>query len=226
MSGIMSHKPTIALQISGQQRYGKYFPQLLEAFDGFDVDIYIHNWTGIYVEQDIVRAYPDVYDIVIEDQIQFDIPKDWKKMIPEPYGSPIFNLVSMCYGIYQANLLRIKSGIKYDYVARARSDIRLVGFRSDYWASQNVIDVGIRPHFLPVGRPEIQDQFAIGTPETMNIYSELYNNLQKFHDCGGQFHPETFFYWWLKSNNITMLEETFKVEMEKIEIPRELRSIF
>jgi hypothetical protein len=214
----------IALQISGQQRYGDFFPQLLSAFDGCDLDIFVHNWSGPRSEEELRDLIgPQLVGLAVEPQIAFEVPPEWKKLVPQ--GSSIFNLVSMTYGIREANRLRVESGRDYDAVVRARSDIRLLGPITIPPAP--LIELGKRPYFLPFGKPEIQDQFAIGDPAVMDLYAGLYDHLGDFHAEGRKFHPETYFAWWLHKCGIVVSEDSgLIVQMDKIEMARELRAVY
>ena len=226
----------VAVQISGQQRYGEFFPHFAESMNVFgSVDFFFHHWDGPRTNDEISALVPTnhaVRAIKSEPQIEFQINPEWKMLIP--VGSSIFNLVSMTYGIQEANKLRLEyekaAGAEYDLVIRARPDIRLVDFPSDStWLAQmpeRTVFVGKRPHYLPAHKPEIQDQVAIGRADTMNIYSGLFGALDRFHAEGRKFHPETYFHWWLSSNGIAMNETVFSPEMEKVKIRREDRAVY
>jgi hypothetical protein len=215
----------LALQISGQQRYGDYLPQLLQAFDAYEVDIFVHNWVGPRDESELRKLIGgNVVDIKLEEQVQFVIPPEWKKI--HWCGTTIFNLVSMTYGIREVNRMRQESGNQYDFVVRSRSDVRLVGFQPVSRMTDDIILVGNRPWYLPRERRELQDQFAFGTPAAMDKYCGLYDNLQRFHDEGREFHPETYFQWWVTTAGLEAIENYFDVQLEKIEVPREARAVY
>ena len=166
----------VALQISGQQRYGAYWPQLLSTLEQFDHDIFIHNWEGPRDETQLRTIVGQHAMIQLEPQIQFEVPKEWRKTDPEPYGSPIFNLMSMTYGIQAANKLRQASGNNYDIVIRARSDHRII-LPDPLEMAPNTIEVGRRPYYLRTGTARVQDQFAIATPAMMDVYAEQHDQM-------------------------------------------------
>lgn len=223
----------IAVQLSGQQRYGSHFPQFVDSLKHFSqVDYFVHHWDGPRTEQELKDLIPNVVAIKTEPQIKFEPDPKWTLLYS--VGSSIFNLMSMCYGIKEANALRTQyeqeTGTQYDLVIRIRPDLRLTNLpQYTSWfetKAENTLLVGERPHYLPVGRPEIQDQIAIGTPDEINRYATLYDGLPKYHEHGFRYHPESYFYWWLTGQGLKFDETGFKPEIENVHLAREQRAIY
>jgi len=196
----------VALQISGQQRYSDYFAELLESFKVFpDLDVFFHHWHGPR-DESVIRSlvhHGQVRSIKIEPQINFQPPLDWQ---PVPHTITIFNMMSAAYSIKAVNQLRLdyekETGTTYDLVIRARADIRMICLPQDIsWYDR----IGRMMLFLPargniLGENQINDQFAMGKPETINLYAQLFDNFQKFHDIGRKFQPEQILYWHVVDN--------------------------
>ena len=210
----------VAVQLSGQQRYGDYLQILFHAMRVFDqIDIFAHHWAEPRSQQEVesllrgIKTHPNakIGKVEVEPQVDFEIKPHWKT-----HGHPIFNIMSMVYSIKQANLLRTtyehEHGETYDLVIRARPDIGLFEFPQDQtWFSaiqEGVIYVGRRPFNIMSNPKAIQDQVAIARPSTMNIYSQLYSRLDDFFDEGNILGPEILFYWWLIEKNHFPINET------------------
>lgn len=106
----------VAIQISGQQRYGEFFAQFLASMSIFDdIDFFVHHWEGPRSADEIAAIVPNIRSISIEQQKQFEVKPEWSLLHPQ--GSSIFNLMSMTYGIWAANELRrsyqVQTGKQY-----------------------------------------------------------------------------------------------------------------
>lgn len=218
----------VALQISGQQRYGEYWPEFLKCFSLVDCDVFIHNWDGPRSHRQLEVIAPNVKTVVTEPQKIFHPKKEWTLLHPQ--GSSIFNLMSMTYGMQRVNRMRLEyeytTGIEYDVVIRARSDIKLWGWRHMFVVPENTVQVGDRPDYLPVGKKEMQDQIAMGRPDVMNYYSDMYDGFDEFFDEGRKFHPESYFWWWMERKGISIDESGWETQLEKIEMRREMRAVY
>lgn len=229
----------VAVQISGRQRYGTYFAEFQNALATTfgPVDFFIHNWSDKRSAAEITNLvqFPHkVAKIEVVPQIPFFIDPKWDRA----HGTA-FNVVSMLYGIQAVNKLRhdyqTETGAAYDLVIRARSDIKLVGFPVDpTWLTADddlQVYVGKRPHYLPKNLPEVQDQFAIGRPEAMDVYANMYDGIkadfEPLHpNSKTKFHPETYVFWWLYNNMVSMDETTFSVLLENDHIDRKQRATY
>ncbi len=229
----------VAVQISGRQRYGKYFGEFQNtlATTFGSVDYFIHNWHDQRMTSDIIKLiqFPhNVKDVQLEPQKPFFVDPKWL----HPYGN-VFNVISMIYGVQQVNEMRKAyeetSGTKYDLVIRARSDIKVADFPIDptWIMSQpdNTVFVGIRPHYLPAHLEEVQDQIAIGKPAAMDIYASMYDGIKvPFEPLAKgskpKFHPETYVCWWLKKHGVVINEDQFSTLLENDHIDRKQRATY
>lgn len=217
----------IALCLSGQPRYFKSgYEQIKKVIlDVYDVDCFVHTWWDSsfentqmefspqltygrkYVwEKDTLELIKNLYSpkkILSEKQIEFKT-FDWCN-----YGlcTPM-NLHSMFYSIMMSNNLKKKyeesENFKYDVVIRCRFDINF----KNYKLNLNTIDLDrlnaftIRPS--PLGYPIINDQFAVSSSQIMDIYSDVYTNLEKYSTSNefGAFVGEGVLSHHLYNNNV------------------------
>lgn len=120
--------------------------------------------------------------------------------------------ISMHYSIHKANELKKnferENNITFDWVIRMRTDS---DFRS------NVLDVRNLQHNLNIPSGEdwsdsgINDQFAIGRSNTMDLYSNLYNNFHYTQSI--KYYPERILFLHLKNMNITPTRIDFPVRI-------------
>lgn len=228
-------KPSVkvALQISGMQRYGLYFPYLLQALHRAygSVDIFAHHWEGPYSLDEIrEKCGPErLRALQIEPRREFPIDPAWKV---RPEQTPIYNVVSMVASIKAANDLRrmheALTGEHYDLAIRARSDILLDNMPLDpAWAlavPEGTIRLGARPEYLRDMPLAVQDQIAFARPADMDRYSELYDNLPAFHaeDPENIYHPESYFGWSLRKSGLVIEESGFRPLLERAHLhPRD-----
>jgi len=194
----------IAICISGQARnYEKGYQELKKWFlDKYDCDIYIHTWK----DKKIIRSNFDEnftpshsYELNDNDfdqilklyqpkahyfqyPIKFDI-NDIKGKLNRRFN----NLMSAAYSIQACYDLVKESGIKYDLVIRYRFDLQFTD-----WVSpdcQFLTDITqLDPTYIHAfkyhvengieGRPgEIDDLFAIGGMNVMEVYSNYFSYL-------------------------------------------------
>ena len=229
----------VAVQISGRQRYGKYFGdfQTTMATTFGSVDYFIHNWSDSRSadELKVLVQFPhNAKTIVVEPQKPFFVDPKWL----HPYGN-VFNVISMIYGVQQVNEQRkayeAENGFQYDLIVRARSDIKATEFPVDpAWIMDqpdNKIFVGIRPHYLPESLAEVQDQVAFGKPAAMDIYASMYSGVKvPFEPLAKRskpkFHPETYVCWWCKKHGLEIDESTFTTLLENDHIDRTKRATY
>lgn len=193
-------KGKIAVCISGEPRTFKACHQSLAAFlSGYDVDYYIHCWSDQYAEE-LIKYYPGAH-INTEDRPDFHTleldgltklgVKDFGDGIKVPYANP--NLYPMWYSVKRAFELIAASGkqaSEYKFIVRTRFD--------NFFPKRLGIDP-TRPNAIYVdpnygGYGGFGDQFAIGTPQAMAKYSQLFDWLEQsftYDFKGLKFHPET-----------------------------------
>ena len=111
-----------------------------------------------------------------------------------------FKIVSMWYGMKEANALRKASGESYAAVVRVRPDLKFV-HPFDAVEKLEQAREGQRAKgrdFLGLLVPSIDswgglnDQLAIATPEAMDAYASVYDHAPEFFQAGEQLAPEPY----------------------------------
>ena len=205
------------------------------------VKVFIHTWkikdknsflktvSGLeHKEEDKIietnLSFLDNYDyekLVIENyeecKSRFKIILDKLKFVPSTDEEDIeprndIGPISMHYSIYNANKLKIEyekeNNITFDWVIRMRTD-------SDF--KYDVLDLKMLDCDLNIPSGEdwsdtgINDQFAIGKSDIMNLYSSLYKNLYTVQSS--KYYPERMLYLHLKNMNITASRINFPVRI-------------
>jgi hypothetical protein len=171
----------IALCFSGQARafqkgYEYYKRNLL---DHFDVDVYIHTWK-FPEEDELIRLYnTKAYETQVPPLGDYD---NKYTNTPNAQKHPPRFTYRMIYSMYQCSQL-IQG--QYDWVIKARTDYAL-----------NVVipfnELDNTKLYIPNCRmvPERDfgnDQFALGSQETMMKYMSTYINIDKYYNAGNQF---------------------------------------
>jgi hypothetical protein len=193
----------IALCLSGQIRS---FDLVKESWKKFflkkDIDIFCHTYhkydnskyTNFYNYDD-----PNDYGSFGESKLE-DI-LDTFKPIYFSYEPPHFheNSKSMFYSIYQSNYLKRSyentRAFKYDVVIRSRYDLL---FHSDPIIERNeYLNIIHRPG----GTGGINDWYAYGSSEIMDIYSNIFEEYQN-EDCIKALGPEKLLGDHIKKNDI------------------------
>ena len=176
----------LAIVLIGQPRSVKIGYESLKNFylDKYECDIFSHTW---FDKQFPLSLYGEIINLykpkkfLVEEQIIFD-KLDRRDPI---WKTPLQNILSMYYSMYMANQLRNlyeeTTGVVYDFVMRMRTDLKISkpielekiekGKLAIYEWTETVYD--------KVG---VSDVFAIGTPDIMNIYSDLYSKIMYYID--------------------------------------------
>jgi len=177
----------LAICISGQPRNFKQSYESLKTYflDKYDCDIYFHTWKTDSFEStnfgfgnqqynlnekdfnDLINLYqPKNY--ILENPIVFDA-SGYKCPI---WRQPLNNTLSMFYSIYRS--FQLIEG-NYDYVIRTRFDVNYSNFNLEF-PEEGII--------LPEWNTDIRvksrgyyDVFALGKPEDMKIYSQVFSNI-------------------------------------------------
>ena len=171
----------VALCFSGQARafqkgYEYYKRNLL---DHFDVDIYIHTWKFPEEDELIALYHPKAYETQVPPLGDYD---NKYTNTPNAQKHPPRFTYRMIYSMYQCSQLIQE---QYDWVIKARTDYAL-----------NVVipfnELDNTKLYIPNCRmvPERDfgnDQFALGSQETMMKYMSTYINIDKYYDTGNQF---------------------------------------
>ena len=119
--------------------------------------------------------------------------------------------LSMHYSIFKANELKrqyeIENNMLFDCVIRMRFDSDFEGKTLDVSEMTDAL-------YIPDGEDwcgGINDQFALGSSFSMDIYSNLYNNLLKLDNC--PFQPEVMLSEYLKVTNVPLKRFNFVVRI-------------
>src|ERR1039457_6129089 len=199
---------SIALCLSGHFRsYEKTFDTLQKSIIGpFNPDIFIFSWEnlgfdGVRGDGHLSKTTLDIKKInklYNPKKILIEPSKNWNatKYISR-MGSGLRHpeiLFGMFYGVYKSNQLKIsfenENNFCYDIVIRVRPDIYFEN-------SLNIDELKKCQESPSIYFPKfgnysgLNDQFCFGSSSEMNLYSELYNNLDKYFDSGCLWHSET-----------------------------------
>lgn len=209
----------VAICISGQPRNvhkGFVFiePNLLAPND---CDVFIHMWWN---EEQIGKPYINagghtvtepLEDGMLEDIIEMYNPvlmhhEPQKEFDEKDYAERAYPAIkpasslSQKYSSMKAHELRRKSGREYDAVVRLRFDFALQTLICVNNCDLNVINVPNRcPHTNGV-----DDTFAIGSPENMDVYGNLYNHIDDLYHSNVPFCDEILLGQHLSRNNISV----------------------
>lgn len=233
-----------AVLLPGQMRcYPRCLPMLTECvFRPFNADVFISTWLednqrlaeGVLAAsddgtiQEAIRNTPRLTGLRVirwDETIRalFDTHKydanRWEKSLPEK------NLAQW-YQVWCANQLKCDHerlhGFKYDVVIRCRSDALFEkpidpGPIMPMLSAHTVVipeiyDWGLHPWGLG------NDQIGIGTSEVMDMYCDLYNNIDRIFAHGVTFHSETMLAYHFRMNNVRQVRRAIAYQMAK-EVP-------
>lgn len=206
---------TTAICLSGLIKYPENSINSIKKIHPDDMKIFIHTWNM----SDLSRIKDFNYEsCIIEDYG----PKEKEfNLLHRQYTNRIIaddtwigeqrtdvGIFSMFYSMYKSNQLKSNyektNGITFDKVIRMRFDSKFLGEKlnlSDF--DDNL--------FIPVGCDwcgGINDQFALGPSDKMDIYSDVYNNMMNL-DC--KYHPERIMSAHLKKMNLSPKRFIFDV---------------
>lgn len=148
------------------------------------------------------------------------------------YSNTNISTLSMHYSIFKCNKLKMeyekKNKIVFDYVIRLRYDSFIVSsinfndysnydicipFGSDWGGSK-----------ANYGEGGINDQFAIGTSKSMDLYSNLFNVIDQYTNT--DYHPETLFRHYISNQNLKINRIPLLVEINNGEDFRKNYSVW
>jgi len=231
----------IAVCISGNVRYPHIgLESIKKIFPNDYIKIFIHTWK-ISNRESFLETISGLqfkeYDNIAETQFHFLEKYNYEKLLIEDYESKkikfeeIYNSlnllpfeegecivprydvgpISMHYSIYKSNQLKCdyenENNIIFDKVIRMRFD-------SDFEGKElylNNIPDGVN---IPEGEDwcgGINDQFAIGSSISMNLYSDLYNYIDQVENV--PYHPETIFRKYFEMRNVPINRINFTVRI-------------
>lgn len=186
----------LALVLSGQLRSFEQGYEYIKTnlLDYYDVDIFFHTWSKNWNNKVLILYNPK--EALVEDDAIFG---DFKHYRIVSNSHPARNTILMYRSIKYADMLRQNSGIKYDWVLRTRFDFALnkkINFQDLDPNKMYFCDTRSN-----VDRTTVHDQFVIATSNNMNIYSDVYDNIEKYHTEGCVINGEDLLIYHLQKNN-------------------------
>lgn len=214
----------IALCLSGHLRkFEQTYPTLFFYFlKNYDVDIFIHTWDKLGFScafktdatlndtepklAEVNRLYNPKKMMVEGSDFVEELKKQGDQYAPHLRNEPkhVGHMASMFYKIYAANELRkrhqVETGVKYDWVIRCRPDLLFHN------------DVHLPPEHTPgkiwmpkaLSSPDwYNDQFAIGSPDDMDLYSSVFFDMPEYFMARKEFYPEKFMVWALNKKKLS-----------------------
>lgn len=199
-------------------------------FPNDDVKVFGHTWVNLNNEKDYVNSNLDVnrgsnFNLLEKFNFETLLVENYKsKKIHFQKMYDFFNfkihdapprtdlgIVSMFYSIYQSNSLKRKyeilNNMKFDKVVRIRFDSNFENKNLDLKNISSDL-------LIPSGNDwcgGINDQFAIGSSESMDIYCDLYNSFSMVKHV--PYHPESMLGEYLKIRSIIADRFDFKISI-------------
>jgi len=231
----------VAICLSGGVRYPHIgLESIKNIFPNSFVKIFIHTWQ-ISNREDFLKTVAGLQykeeDKIVETQLDFLERYNYEKILVEEYEPkkndfqriydslnllpfqdggciiPRYDIgpISMHYSIHKSNQLKTnyekENNILFDKVIRMRFD-------SDFEGKQ--LYLNNLPNCLNIPEGEdwcdgINDQFALGSSSSMDIYSDFYNHMNQIHNV--PYHPETMLRKYLEMRNIFVNRFDFPVRI-------------
>jgi hypothetical protein len=194
----------IAISLSGLPRqYKAGYEELKKWFlDRYDCDVYIHTW---YDTQSVFHTghkfAPNVsYKFTEENYnelLELYKPKNYTFQKPIPFdangltsklGVKLNVSLSTFYSLQHSFNLIKESGIHYDYIIRTRFDLRFTDYISSectFLKDISLLNPNQLNHFQYSDDPsvrvaEIDDLFAIGSLEVMDVYCNTFSYILNY----------------------------------------------
>jgi hypothetical protein len=198
----------VALCLSGHFRsYERVYPILKQSIiDPYHSDVFIATWDSVgfdgvrgdhqfmnlKLNEESLRTLFSPKKMFIEPQKKWDTSK-YQVIHNIGLRNPEI-IFGMFYGIFAANKLKSEfeqeNNFKYDVVIRSRADL----FFESILPANELKEASENNHvYVPKfgNYNGLNDQFAFGCSDSMNLYCDTYPNLDKFYDEGCKWHSET-----------------------------------
>ena len=225
-----------AICISGSIRYPHIGLESISKIIPSNSKIFIHTWSNVKSGRFLKTIHELQHKEGIKEMIDTDfdlLQYPYEKIKVDDFGETFDELkslydsltfrsfdrlrgrddvgvLSMYYSIYQANKLKCEyekeNDIIFDQVIRMRFDSDIVNDTLDLTKTVN-FDLCIPD--IRFDYAGINDQFAIGSSKTMDIYSNIYKDIHDLTDC--EYCGEQLLQNQLKKNNITPTRIKFPV---------------
>lgn len=215
----------IALCLSGHLRnFERAYPTLyFYLLKDYDVDIFIHTWDKLGFScafktdntlNDTSTKLAEAEKLykpksIIVESVDFveELKRQGDEYAPHLKNEPkhVGHMASMFYKIYACNELKNKyqreSGIEYDCVVRCRPDLLF----------QNKVTIPTEKKAGVIWTPRAlsspdwyNDQFAVGAPNDMDLYSSVFFDIPEYFRARMEFYPEKFLVWALQKKKLTV----------------------
>lgn len=197
----------VAICFSGLTRTFEHcWPSYSKITNRYDCDLFAAAPPGEEIHNRV--KYPFKKVLYQQDEWIDENGYDKRKTYPE---TVVQNSLRQFYYIELANRLRKKyekdKGIKYDWVIRTRLD-NIMTADILHLFEHNPLNLYIpEGHDHPEAHPGqgINDRFAVGGGEVMDVYCEKLKLLNEYMSGSRTFHPETFLKWVLDKNKVPVL---------------------
>lgn len=232
----------VAVLISGEPRFSQEFTEFVDQLPkDCSIDWFFWLWSqspaGSYANTVFVApAWQSITEPWARSKIESNIAGDQHQIAsvivenksnwppPEIHHKAGETDIGRCWGmyssLYQCDLLRQQrehdQGFKYDLVIRTRPDLKLSQNLDLVKLLQQVNDSSIvtpKDQIHGYLGHRINDMFAIGTSRSMQVYTDLANNIVKYCQQGLLFHPETMLSFHLKQQSIKNILGDFGVRL-------------
>ena len=167
----------------------------------------------------IKKALPEDHNIIRFEAVdQSEVPF---QEVKENYAQETnqSNVWKMWYSLHKVNAMKLEQeqleNFKYDVVIRTRPDVALYGDISAAAIKSRLADNQI---LIPTNKKcghsgvWICDLVGIGTSDSMDVYTDLYNQAIDHHSKGVMFHPETMLGRHLEHNGLSYPSGDFSIE--------------
>ena len=233
----------VAIQLSGQPRFTIAFQSFLENLIGYDradwfVYITNNNFQKGKINVDVPESWKTFNTEWAINKIKINIPNnnylqsfeisnDHEQSWPAVSNlhslsgeNTVARVFNMFYNIYKTNQLRLNyqkdNNVEYDFIIRIRPDINVdsnIDLKNIKIENNEIVMPNNNWFGYEAKSMIVNDMFAIGTSDSMNIYSDLVNFIKKYNDEGIRFHPETLLAYHLHINDIKTTRGNFKSEI-------------
>lgn len=214
----INKKIKTALCISGHLRtFENNFHSIKSnILDRLNCDVFIHTWDimglsyrpcdsklySIETEKLLskINALYNPKKIIIEPSRDFEVSPLMRSRLID--HRDISGILSMFYKVEACNSLKTEYekelNFTYDCVIRFRGDLYMeLPLPIDYNTNLNHLFIPIYGNF-----GGICDQIAYGSSSIMNVYSNLYSNIEKCLQNGAPMHPERLLQFYIDSNKL------------------------
>jgi hypothetical protein len=216
-----------ALCLSGLVRnYEIYSDKWLTFIKHWNADVFIHTWD--LLDQQNRTPIPNLtfqklrviyqpkkfdHDMLERQEEMFERYQKWDFKKEHWHSKNGANFACMFYSIWRSNKLKnefeIESNQKYDIVVRARFDFGFNELLKPSDIDQNKLNL------LPINRNDgYADIFAISNSAIMDVYADVYKNLDECYDNIRLMRPEDALKYWIDKNkiDINIINKTYLIK--------------